>query len=87
MNACGLGKFLQWNHHTQKKKQNKKQTTLKMGPISNYLYGNEDNVFWKTMLDDSKSGYNVDTDLVLKMHMKNLNKIISLSARLRKKNF
>ena len=47
-----------------------------MGHISNYLYGNEDNVFWKTMLDDSKTSSNVDIALVLKMHVKNLNKII-----------
>lgn len=27
---------------------------LKMGHVSIYLYGNKNNVFWKTMLDDSK---------------------------------
>lgn len=47
-----------------------------MGHISNYLYGNEDNVFGKTMLNDLKSGSNMDTALALKMHVKNLNKII-----------
>lgn len=45
-----------------------------MGHVSIYLYGNEDNVFWKTMLDDSKSSSDVNTTLELKIHVKNLKK-------------
>lgn len=40
-----------------------------MGHISNNLTADEDNVFCKTVLDDSKSDSNVDKALVLK-HMK-----------------
>lgn len=49
---------------------------FKMVHISNNLYGSEDTVFWKTVLDDLISGCNVDTALVLKMHVKRLNEII-----------
>lgn len=45
-----------------------------MGHVSIYFYGNEDNVFWKTMLDDSKSSSDVNTALELKIHVKNLKK-------------
>lgn len=47
-----------------------------MGHSSNNLNADEDNVFWKTVLNDSKSGSNVDKALVLKKHMKSLTKII-----------
>lgn len=58
---------------------------LKMGHISNNLNGDEDNVFWKIVLDDSKSGCNVDSALVFKKHMKSSNKIIPWSARVKNK--
>lgn len=45
-----------------------------MGHVSIYLYGNKDNVFWKTMLDDSKSSSVVNTALELKIQVKNLRK-------------
>lgn len=50
---------------------------LSFQTISNNLYQNSDKVFWKTVLDDSKSGSNVDTTLELKLHVKSLNKIIT----------
>lgn len=53
--------------------------------ISNNLNGDENNVFWKIVLDDSKSGSHVDSALVFKKHMKSLNKIIPWSARVKNK--